>query len=77
MILAPRSTDTRCAVTGLRDGVRAVVSRFDARYWPEIDEARTFPQAFVQALTDAGRLSALIPEQYGPTPWARAVATRG
>ena len=53
------------AFTELRDGVRAVVSQFDSRYWQEIDDARTFPEAFVKALTDAGWLSALIPEEYG------------
>jgi acyl-CoA dehydrogenase len=49
----------------LRDGVRAVVSQFDARYWQEVDDARAFPEAFVNALTQAGWLSALIPEEYG------------
>ena len=42
----------------LRDGVRSVVSQFDSRYWQEIDEARAFPEKFVQALTSAGWLSA-------------------
>ncbi len=65
MTAVPRSTDHHHAFTELRDGVRAVVSRFDARYWQQMDEARSFPQAFVQALTDAGWLSALIPEHYG------------
>ena len=49
----------------LRDGVRAVVTPFDARYWQEVDEARAFPEKFVNALTEAGWLSALIPEEYG------------
>ena len=49
----------------LRDGVRRVVSQFDSRYWQEIDEARTFPEKFVQVLTAEGWLSALIPEDYG------------
>jgi acyl-CoA dehydrogenase len=49
----------------LRDGVRAVVSQFDSRYWQEVDDARSFPEAFVNALTNAGWLSALIPEEYG------------
>ncbi len=49
----------------LRDGVRQVVSQFDSRYWQEIDEARAFPEKFVDALTAAGWLSALIPEEYG------------
>lgn len=49
----------------LREGVRQVVSAFDSRYWQEVDEARVFPEKFVTALTDAGWLSALIPEEYG------------
>ena len=49
----------------LREGVRSVVSQFDSRYWQEVDEARAFPEKFVNALTDAGWLSALIPEEYG------------
>jgi len=49
----------------LRDGVRSVVSQFDSRYWQEVDEARAFPEKFVNALTEAGWLSALIPEEYG------------
>jgi acyl-CoA dehydrogenase len=49
----------------LRDGVRSVVTQFDSRYWQEVDDARAFPEAFVNALTAAGWLSALIPEEYG------------
>lgn len=49
----------------LRDGVRSVVSQFDSRYWQDLDQARAFPEKFVQALTQAGWLSALIPEEYG------------
>ena len=49
----------------LRDGVRAVVSQFDSRYWQELDEARAFPEKFVNALAGAGWLSALIPQEYG------------
>ena len=49
----------------LREGVRQVVSAFDSRYWQEVDEARVFPEKFVTALTEAGWLSALIPEEYG------------
>jgi acyl-CoA dehydrogenase len=49
----------------LRDGVRSVVTQFDARYWQDLDDARAFPEAFVNALTEAGWLSALIPEEYG------------
>jgi len=49
----------------IRDGVRAVVQQFDSRYWQEVDEARAFPEAFVDALTQAGWMGALIPEEYG------------
>ena len=49
----------------IRDGVRAVVKQFDSLYWQEIDEQRAFPEAFVNALTEAGWMSALIPEEYG------------
>lgn len=49
----------------LRDGVRSIVSQFDSRYWQEVDESRTYPEKFVNALTHAGWLSALIPEEYG------------
>ena len=49
--------------------VRAAVSRlcadFDGPYWREKDAARAYPEEFVQALTDAGYLSVLIPEAYG------------
>jgi len=35
----------------IREGVRAQVLQFDSKYWQEIDEARAFPEAFVNALT--------------------------
>ncbi|MFZ9734695.1 MAG: acyl-CoA dehydrogenase family protein [Burkholderiaceae bacterium] len=57
--------DTEDNFALLREGVRQVVSQFDSRYWQEIDEARAFPEKFVDALTAAGWLSALIPEEYG------------
>lgn len=49
----------------IRDGVRTVVKQFDSQYWQEVDEKREFPEAFVDALTEAGWMSALIPEEYG------------
>lgn len=45
--------DTENNYESLRDGVRKVVSQFDSRYWQEIDEARIFPEKFVDALTSA------------------------
>ncbi|NOU04747.1 MAG: acyl-CoA/acyl-ACP dehydrogenase [Hyphomicrobiaceae bacterium] len=49
----------------IRDGVRDVCAGFGNDYWVKLDHDSAYPQAFVQALTDAGYLSALIPEEYG------------
>jgi len=49
----------------LREGVRALCAQFDSAYWQKVDEARAYPEAFVDALTEAGWMAALIPEQYG------------
>ena len=49
----------------IREGVRAVCAEFPAEYHRKIDEARGYPQAFVEALTKAGWMAALIPEEYG------------
>jgi acyl-CoA dehydrogenase len=49
----------------LRDAVRALCNQFDSAYWQKIDEERAYPEAFVDALTKAGWMSALIPEEFG------------
>ena len=49
----------------IREGVRSLCKEYDSAYWQKVDEARGYPDAFVEALTRAGWLSALIPEQYG------------
>src|SRR6188768_2080641 len=49
----------------LRDGVRDLCKAYPGSYWREHDSARAYPAAFVKALTEAGYLAALIPEQYG------------
>ena len=49
----------------LREAVAALCSEFDGAYWQDIDEKRTYPERFVDALTKAGWMSALIPEEYG------------
>ena len=46
----------------LREGVRALCAQFDSAYWQKVDEARAYPEAFVDALTKAGWMAALIPE---------------
>ena len=49
----------------LRAAVRDLCSRYPGDYWRKVDEARDYPEEFVRALTEAGWLSALIPEEYG------------
>jgi acyl-CoA dehydrogenase len=49
----------------IRDGVRALCAEFPAAYFRELDERRAYPEEFVAALTRAGWLAALIPQDYG------------
>ncbi len=49
----------------LREAVRALCASFPAEYHRKIDAERGYPEAFVDALTKAGWLAALIPEEYG------------
>ena len=49
----------------VRDGVRALCSKFPGEYWRALDRDRAYPTEFVAALTRAGYLAALIPEEYG------------
>ena len=49
----------------IRDAVRALCAEFPPEYHRKIDEARGYPEAFVDALTKAGWMAALIPEEYG------------
>ena len=48
----------------IREGVAKLCAEFDGRYWQECDRENAYPAKFVQALTEAGYLSALIPEEY-------------
>ena len=49
----------------IRDAVRALCAEFPDEYHRQVDEQRTYPEAFVEALTKAGWLAAMIPQQYG------------
>src|SRR3954466_7800869 len=49
----------------LRVAVRALCRDYPDAYWRDLDAQRAYPSAFVKALTDAGYLAALIPEEYG------------
>jgi acyl-CoA dehydrogenase len=71
--MGPAVADTGYA--DLREGVRALCAQFDSAYWQKVDEARAYPEAFVDALTTAGWMSALIPEQYGGSGLSLTEAT--
>ncbi len=49
----------------IRDAVRALCAEFPDEYFRKVDEARAYPEAFVDALTKAGWMAALIPAEYG------------
>ena len=49
----------------MREALRDLCGRFDNAYWQGIDEARGYPEAFVDALTTAGWMAALIPQEFG------------
>ncbi len=63
------STETAISVgedwAEIRDGVRKVCAGFPGEYWREKDAASDYPTEFVEALSEAGWLAALIPEEYG------------
>ena len=49
----------------IRRSVRALCANFPGAYWRERDRARAYPTEFVKALTDAGFLAILVPEEFG------------
>lgn len=49
----------------MREALRDLCIRYDSAYWQKIDHERGYPEAFVTAMTEAGWLAALIPEEYG------------
>jgi acyl-CoA dehydrogenase len=49
----------------IREAVAALCSRFPGEYWRKLDSKKAYPTDFVKALTEAGYLATLIPEQYG------------
>lgn len=53
--------------TDLRDAVRELCHRYPDEYWRGVDRDHRYPEEFVKALTEAGWLAALIPEDYGGT----------
>ncbi|MCX7222972.1 MAG: acyl-CoA/acyl-ACP dehydrogenase, partial [Burkholderiales bacterium] len=49
----------------IRDAIRDLCKQFPDEYFRKIDEARGYPEEFVNALTQAGWMAALIPQEYG------------
>jgi acyl-CoA dehydrogenase len=49
----------------IRDAVRSLCAEFPDEYHRKVDDERAYPEAFVDALTRAGWLAALIPQEYG------------
>ncbi len=60
----------------IREEVRKLCSHFPGEYWRKLDQERSYPTEFVNALTEAGYLAALIPEEFGGAglPLAAAAA---
>src|SRR5262249_58977501 len=49
----------------IRDAVAKLCAQFPGEYWRKLDREMAYPTAFVDALTQSGYLSVLIPEEYG------------
>src|SRR5690606_2033916 len=49
----------------IRESVRKICADFPGAYWRDLEAQEAYPTEFVKALTDAGYLAALIPEEYG------------
>src|SRR5579883_117742 len=52
-------------IAAIRQSVAALCARFPGEYWRKLDRERAYPTEFVRALTEAGFLGCLIPEEYG------------
>jgi alkylation response protein AidB-like acyl-CoA dehydrogenase len=59
---APSFTDPHAEI---RQEVAKLCAHFPGEYWRKLDQQRAYPTEFVRALTEAGYLAALIPEEYG------------
>ncbi len=68
-------TDDDESFPEIRDGVRALCAGFPGAYWRRLDAERAYPGDFVRALTEAGYLAALIPEDYGGSGLPLAAAS--
>ena len=65
----------RADLAPIREAVRALCAGFPGEYWRKVDRERAYPTEFVEALTQAGFLAALIPEEYGGSGLTMTAAT--
>ncbi|MFI5020699.1 MAG: acyl-CoA dehydrogenase family protein [Alphaproteobacteria bacterium] len=62
-------------IAQIRAAVKALCANFPGEYWRRLDRERLYPSEFVAALTKAGFLAALIPEEYGGSGLSMAAAS--
>jgi acyl-CoA dehydrogenase len=71
--VASESADTIAQIT---EAVAALCARFPGEYWRTLDRERRYPTDFVKAMTDAGYLGVLVPEEYGGSGLGLTVAAQ-
>ena len=69
------TTDLPDEHADIRDAVAKLCSQFPGEYWRKLDREMAYPKAFVDALTESGYLSVLIPEEYGGAGLKLSAAT--
>ena len=74
MNLSPYDNDQ---YADIRTSVRKLCTEYPGDYWRKLDEVRAYPTEFVRALTEAGYLSVLIPEEYGGSGLSLSAAAGG
>jgi len=72
---SPPGSEADAEIDAIRNSVRALCERFPGEYWRDKDRDRAYPSEFVQALTEAGFLAVLIPEEYGGSGLGLRAAT--
>jgi acyl-CoA dehydrogenase len=65
VLLMPSGGGEDAELDQIRAAVRSLCANFPGEYWRALDRERAYPTEFVKALTEAGYLAALIPEEYG------------
>src|SRR6201996_9138110 len=69
------ATDQQEDHTDIRDAVAKLCGQFPGEYWRKLDREMAYPKAFVDALTESGYLSVLIPEEFGGAGLKLSAAT--